>query len=302
MTEQERAAVYYTALLINVGCHTDAHEQAKWFGDDIALKSGKYDHELRSLRGALSGLRLLGAGHPPLHRFRVGLEFALSGHREVDAMISHHADMSRARSREELELPRRRARRAAARPTSSGTGRAGRATLRARRSRSRRGIAQLAEFVEVAHRVGGRRGGPASSPRARPGGSSIPRWPTLLRARRRRDLSPGWTRSATWDAVIDAEPALALVLSGERFDAALLAIANFVDLKSPYALGHARAVAELAARRGERLGLPGGRGAHAAPRGARPRPRAARRLQRDLGQAGAAGRRASGSACACSPT
>ena len=44
----------------------------------------------------------------------------------------------------------------------------------------------------------------------------------------------------TWDAVIDAEPGLALVLSGEQFDDALLAIANFVDLKSPYTLGHAR--------------------------------------------------------------
>ena len=52
---------------------------------------------------------------------------------------------------------------------------------------------------------------------------------------------------ATWDAVIEAEPALAVVLSGERFDAALLAIANFVDLKSPYFLGHARAVADLTA-------------------------------------------------------
>jgi hypothetical protein len=38
--EQDRMAVYYTALLVNVGCHADAHEQAKWFGDDIALKSG----------------------------------------------------------------------------------------------------------------------------------------------------------------------------------------------------------------------------------------------------------------------
>ncbi len=35
------AVVYYTALLVNVGCHSDAHEQAKWFGDDIALKSGE---------------------------------------------------------------------------------------------------------------------------------------------------------------------------------------------------------------------------------------------------------------------
>jgi hypothetical protein len=38
LDEQARAVVYYTALLVNVGCHSDAHEQAKWFGDDIALK------------------------------------------------------------------------------------------------------------------------------------------------------------------------------------------------------------------------------------------------------------------------
>jgi response regulator RpfG family c-di-GMP phosphodiesterase len=40
LDDDARADVYYTALLVNVGCHTDAHEQAKWFGDDIALKSG----------------------------------------------------------------------------------------------------------------------------------------------------------------------------------------------------------------------------------------------------------------------
>jgi hypothetical protein len=62
---------------------------------------------------------------------------------------------------------------------------------------------------------------------------------------------------ATWDAVIEAEPALAVVLSGDRFDAALLAIASFVDLKSPYFLGHARAVGDLAAAAGARLGLRG---------------------------------------------
>jgi HD-GYP domain-containing protein (c-di-GMP phosphodiesterase class II) len=56
--------------------------------------------------------------------------------------------------------------------------------------------------------------------------------------------------------VIEAEPALAVVLAGDRFDAALLAIANFVDLKSPYTLGHARAVADLAGQAGTQLGLP----------------------------------------------
>ena len=55
--------------------------------------------------------------------------------------------------------------------------------------------------------------------------------------------------------MIAAEPALAVVLSGERFDAALEAIAAFVDVKSPYSLGHSRAVAELAARAGAALAL-----------------------------------------------
>ena len=67
LDEEERSVVYYTALLVNVGCHSDAHEQAKWFGDDIALKSGKYDHELGQLRAAAGGAcGWLGSGNPPL--------------------------------------------------------------------------------------------------------------------------------------------------------------------------------------------------------------------------------------------
>jgi hypothetical protein len=46
--DRDRMTVYYTALLVNVRCHADAHEQAKWSGDDISLKSGKHVHELRS--------------------------------------------------------------------------------------------------------------------------------------------------------------------------------------------------------------------------------------------------------------
>src|SRR3954471_21773182 len=95
VAEQPRAVVYYTALLVNVGCHSDAHEQAKWFGDDIAMKTIKYDHEPRSLRMAATGMRHLAAGTPPLRRFRLGLAFALFGHREVDGMIAHHAAIAR---------------------------------------------------------------------------------------------------------------------------------------------------------------------------------------------------------------
>jgi HD-GYP domain-containing protein (c-di-GMP phosphodiesterase class II) len=60
----------------------------------------------------------------------------------------------------------------------------------------------------------------------------------------------------TWDAVIHAEPALTVMLTPEQLDTILVAIADFVDLKSPYTLGHSRAVADLAAAAGRALGLP----------------------------------------------
>src|SRR5690348_9290605 len=95
LDDEERSTVYYAGLLVNVGCHSDAYEQAKWFGDDIAMKATKYDYEARSPKGAAAVLRLLGAGGTPLHRFRVGLEFALSGRREVDGMIARHSALAR---------------------------------------------------------------------------------------------------------------------------------------------------------------------------------------------------------------
>src|ERR1700758_4551950 len=94
----------YTALPLNGGCHSGAHEQTKWFGDDIGLKSTKYEYEFRSLRGAAAGIRRIGSGNPPFHPFRIGLEFALSGHREVDDMINHHAALTRLFG-EQLGLP-----------------------------------------------------------------------------------------------------------------------------------------------------------------------------------------------------
>jgi HD-GYP domain-containing protein (c-di-GMP phosphodiesterase class II) len=251
LDEQERAVVYYTALLVNVGCHSDAYEQAKWFGDDIALKSDKYDHELKSLRAAAAGMRRLGAGGPPLHRFRVGLEFALSGHREVAGMIDHHAAMARLLG-EQLGLPAE-VLEALGGAYEQWDGRGWPGELKGAKVPLASRLAQLAEFVEVAHRVGGVQA--AKKLARRRGGKQFDPELAELMCAEADMLLLGLDSVGTWDAVIDAEPALAVVLSGERFDAALEAVANFVDLKSPYTLGHARAVADLAAEAGGQLGL-----------------------------------------------
>jgi HD-GYP domain-containing protein (c-di-GMP phosphodiesterase class II) len=251
LDESERATVYYTSLLINVGCHTDAHEQAKWFGDDIAAKSTKYDHEYRSLGAAASAIRMIGAGNPPLHRFRIGLEFAVSGWKDMSGMINHHADMARALA-EQLELSDDvQTALGDAYEQWDGHGWPGRiggddVPLAAR-------LAQVAEFVEVANRVGGAEAA-ADVARARKGNQFDPELAQIVCDQSETILS-GLDSIVTWDAVIDAEPALAIVLSGDHVDIALLAIANFVDLKSPYTLGHAGAVADLAADTGAQLGL-----------------------------------------------
>jgi HD-GYP domain-containing protein (c-di-GMP phosphodiesterase class II) len=59
----------------------------------------------------------------------------------------------------------------------------------------------------------------------------------------------------SWNEILALEPGDPVVLSEERIDRACLAIADFADLKSPYTLGHSRAVAELAAAAAERSGL-----------------------------------------------
>ena len=75
---------------------------------------------------------------------------------------------------------------------------------------------------------------------------------------------------------------------------ALDAIAAFVDLKSPYFLGHSQAVAELVAEAGATLGLAGDGSANAAPGRSGARLRPARDLELDLGQARPARRRRTG--------
>jgi HD-GYP domain-containing protein (c-di-GMP phosphodiesterase class II) len=252
LDEEERSMVYYTGLLVNVGCHADAHEQAKWFGDDIALKSGKYERDFRSLRAAAATMSLIGSGNPPLHRFRVGLEFAISGRRDVDGMIQTHSAIARGLA-ERLGLPAA-VQEAVGASYEQWDGKGWPGGLAGDRIPVAARLAQFSEFVEVAHRLGGVDAALELAEK-RAGLQFDPSLTEALHAD--PDGILGELDSAhTWSAVIDAEPTLRVTLSGDAFDQALLAIADFVDLKSPYTLGHARAVAELTAATAAELGLP----------------------------------------------
>ena len=250
--EATRTSVFYTALLSNVGCHSDAHEQAKWFGDDIALKGDKYDYPTHGLSSAVAGVRRLGSGADgAAQRFRVGLEFAVSGYRDVSAMITHHSEMAR-KLGEELGLPV---------PVLDALdacyeqwdGKGWPGELKGEDVPVAARLAVIGEFTEVALRVGG-----------------VESAVELVRRERGKQFDPHLAdefvthaeillaeldTTDTWDAVIGAEPALAVTLNDDEFDAALLAVADFIDLKSPYSLGHARAVADLVEGAATKLGM-----------------------------------------------
>ena len=115
-------------------------------------------------------------------------------------------------------------------------------------------------------------------------GSSIPT-SSIASARLVPVALPELDAAPTWEALIEAEPALRPTLSGEELDSALEAVADFGDLKSPYFAGHSRGVAALVQEAAPGYGLPEREAVRPAARGPRSGHRAPRGLQRHPGQA-----------------
>ncbi len=114
-------------------------------------------------------------------------------------------------------------------------------------------LVNLADVVEVFHRAGGLEAAIAVA-RERSGAQFDPELVALF-CDQAAAVFAELDDVASWDAVIAAEPALALVLSDEQLDASLEAIADFVDIKSPWTIGHSRGVAALAAAAARGHGL-----------------------------------------------
>src|ERR687884_270034 len=62
LDEATRRVVLHVSLVSWVGCHVDAYEQAKWFGDDLALKADARRMDLTGLAARALALRNVGAG------------------------------------------------------------------------------------------------------------------------------------------------------------------------------------------------------------------------------------------------
>jgi HD-GYP domain-containing protein (c-di-GMP phosphodiesterase class II) len=241
--EAQRAVVYYSGLLAWVGCHTDAYEQAKWFGDDIAMKA-----DVMEARGGL--VSHLGAGKPLLERARVAIGFLTQGWRDALVMLENHylaTDELAARLGLGADV-RASLRQSFERWDGRGPQRVkGKQILVASR------VVQIADVVEVFHRMGGVEAAVAVA-RKRSGSQFDPALVKLFCQDAETFLGDLGTASS-WDRVIAEEPSLQVLISDEQFEEALASIGDFAELKSPWTIGHSRAVATLAADAATAYGL-----------------------------------------------
>jgi HD-GYP domain-containing protein (c-di-GMP phosphodiesterase class II) len=251
LPEEQRADLYFGSLIAWVGCHVDAYEQAKWFGDDLALKEATRHYDLNGPGAmlALLGTRL-GQGRPFGARARTALMFAGRGRRDVGEMLANHwyaADQLA----EAVGLDqgvRTTVLQTFERWDGKGApfGMSGEAICLASR------IVNLADVLEVYQRTEGTDRAVAIA-RTRAGTQFDPDLVAEVE-RESAALFRDLDSATTWDAVIAEEPGLARTLTDPELDAALEAFADFIDVKSPYTLGHSRAVADLARDAGTALG------------------------------------------------
>jgi HD-GYP domain-containing protein (c-di-GMP phosphodiesterase class II) len=252
LEESERPVVYYAALLAWVGCHADAHEQAHWFGDDVSAKADVYDADFAGIDKARFVVRHMGAGQLPAHRVRTAFQFVASGHDAIQSMHGAHcliaADLAGRLGLGES------VREALLQVFERWDGKGDPGLLAAQQISRPVRLVQLADVAEVFHRRGGVAAARAVA-RARSGTQFDPAIVECFCDAAPELLAP-LSDTTSWDAVIDAQPGLRQTLSDAELDTALEAIADFADLKSPYTMGHSRAVADLAAEAGRRCGFP----------------------------------------------
>jgi HD-GYP domain-containing protein (c-di-GMP phosphodiesterase class II) len=251
LEEEDRTTIYYIGLLWNVYCHADAHEQVRWFGDDIALKTTGSDADIESIPFKLALVRRLGSGESGLARARRIADFrCTAGRSSTRSWPRTRAGICEFAAR--LGLPEVCT--AIGQCYERWDGKGAPDGIRTEEVPLPVRIISLADAVEVHHNGDGR---DAARRVAidRAGGQLDPNLVALF-LDHTDDVLSELESASSWDSVIGAEPGLARTLADRELDDVLEAMADLVDMKSPYTAGHSRGVANLAAAAAEASSMP----------------------------------------------
>jgi HD-GYP domain-containing protein (c-di-GMP phosphodiesterase class II)/DNA-binding CsgD family transcriptional regulator len=242
LAEEDQRTVYYTAMLRWLGCTGHAHEASLLFGDEIRARAhlalidtGDPAEMLRF------GLRDLGGGQGLGGRVRA---LARSTSAELGPEGQFRASCQVAQLLSERLGMDAHVRRALWHAFERWDGRGQPEHIRGDAIETAARVVLLAQDAVVFQRVGGvsgavevvqRRSGRAYDP-------EIARVFCADAAEMLRDLDEG----SAWRRVLACEPPPQRVLAANELDGALEAVADYVDLKSPWTAGHSRGVAQLA--------------------------------------------------------
>jgi HD-GYP domain-containing protein (c-di-GMP phosphodiesterase class II) len=255
MGSEERHDLFFVALLRWVGCTGHAHEVARWFDDEIAARGRSMTIELARPADAITeALRHAGEGRPPLARVMTIAALLAAGPRSLESDFQASCEVAQMLTERLGFGDGVRGALWFAFERWDGTGfprrAAGEAIPRTMR------VVQLAQDATAFCRLGG---APAAVDvvRRRSGAAYDPAIADMFccdanALLARLDAAPAW------EEVIAAEPVPHRLLHGDAFEEALVVMADFVDLKSPYTAGHSRGVAELASQAGRQMGLSAG--------------------------------------------
>jgi HD-GYP domain-containing protein (c-di-GMP phosphodiesterase class II) len=245
--------VYYVALLRSVGCAADAHQLGQWFGDEIdawaasaALDPLRPPELLRFLA------QRVGRGRSLLDRLGLLAGVATRLPAAARDLFRAHAELAQGFAAA-LELGPE-VDRALGHTYELWDGRGFPAGLRGEAIAPAARLAKLANDAVLAHRLGGTEAAVAAV-RRRAGRLYDP----AMAERFCRDAPALLARlpeASVWEATVAAEPGRRPRLTEAQLDRTARVTADFLDLRSPYTLGHSRGVGDLAAGAGAGLRLP----------------------------------------------
>jgi HD-GYP domain-containing protein (c-di-GMP phosphodiesterase class II)/DNA-binding CsgD family transcriptional regulator len=248
--DAEVSDAYYLALLYHVGCTAAVAQQSR-LGDDIAVRRWLSEADFAKPQevAQVAMTRLARQWGPADWASAMGT-FVTFG-RSTDEAFANLADVA-ARLADRL-----------------GAGTAVSDSLRCAYARwdgkvfrnvpSGEGVPRVARLVHLVHvaqayaRLGGR-GAADAVVRSRRGSELDPGLAHLWLANS-GDLLRGDSGESIWDEALDAEPPPRRMVARAHLDEVGRAMADFVDLRTPYTRGHSAALAELAGRAAGEAGL-----------------------------------------------
>ena len=249
---QQRGVVYYGDLLAWIGCHADSPEVSALFDDDIGYRAATYEIDLAGppLMRLLMGH--VAADRPPLRRTLSRAAFMVTAREQMTKVIASHY-VSAGSLADRLNMgPDVRTAIGYTFERWDGAGLPYGAAGEDIPVEMR--VVHVADVAEVFLREHGVDAAVAVA-RQRSGTQFDPDIADAF-AREAPNLVRGLPVGDAWRAALDEAPDRDVGLSPDELDELLIAIADFVDLRSPHRHGHSRRVADLASSAALHYGLP----------------------------------------------